>query len=79
MSSGSSPVAIRMTLTALPITSAGRRSPLGPRGIQPSPGVDYDELRQIVWRELLASVVANLDFRVPFAEKLYVALHRCLG
>jgi hypothetical protein len=28
-----SPVAIRMTWTALPITSAGRRSPLGPRGI----------------------------------------------
>jgi hypothetical protein len=32
-SSVSSPVAIRMTLTALPITSAGRFSPLGPRGI----------------------------------------------
>jgi hypothetical protein len=29
----SSPVAIRMTFTALPITSAGRFSPLGPRGI----------------------------------------------
>jgi hypothetical protein len=28
-----SPVAIRMTWTALPITSAGRFSPLGPRGI----------------------------------------------
>jgi hypothetical protein len=27
------PVAIRMTWTALPITSAGRFSPLGPRGI----------------------------------------------
>jgi len=27
------PVAMRMTWTALPITSAGRRSPLGPRGI----------------------------------------------
>src|SRR6266545_5631963 len=27
------PVAIRMTWTALPITSAGRRSPLRPRGI----------------------------------------------
>src|SRR5262249_40572272 len=32
-SSLSSPVAIRMTLTALPITSAGRFSPRGPRGI----------------------------------------------
>jgi hypothetical protein len=28
------PVAIRMTWTALPITSAGRRSPLGPLGIR---------------------------------------------
>jgi hypothetical protein len=28
-----SPVAIRATMTAAPITSAGRRSPLGPRGI----------------------------------------------
>ena len=28
-----SPVAIRMIWTALPITSAGRFSPLGPRGI----------------------------------------------
>ena len=28
-----SPVASRMTWTALPITSRGRRSPLGPRGI----------------------------------------------
>jgi hypothetical protein len=28
-----SPVAILMTWTALPVTSAGRRSPLGPRGI----------------------------------------------
>jgi hypothetical protein len=28
-----SPVAMRMTWTALPITSAGRFSPLGPRGI----------------------------------------------
>ena len=27
------PVAIRMTWTALPITSRGRRSPLGPRGL----------------------------------------------
>jgi hypothetical protein len=27
------PVAIRITLTALPMTSAGRRSPLGPVGI----------------------------------------------
>lgn len=33
-SSASSPVAIRMTLTALPITSAGRFSPRGPRGIR---------------------------------------------
>ncbi|HZZ62326.1 MAG TPA: hypothetical protein VFE63_14335 [Roseiarcus sp.] len=32
-SSGSSPVATLMTLTAAPITSAGRRSPLGPRGV----------------------------------------------
>jgi hypothetical protein len=32
-SSVSSPVAIRMTLTALPITSARRFSPRGPRGI----------------------------------------------
>jgi hypothetical protein len=32
-SSVSSPVAIRMTLTALPITSAGRFSPLGPLGL----------------------------------------------
>jgi hypothetical protein len=32
-SSVSSPVAIRMTLTALPITSAGRFSPRGPLGI----------------------------------------------
>jgi hypothetical protein len=30
---GSSPVAIRMTRTALPITSAGRFGPLGPIGI----------------------------------------------
>ena len=29
----SSPVAMRMTLTALPITSAGRFSPLGPVGM----------------------------------------------
>ena len=29
-----SPIAIRMTWTALPITSAGRRSPLGPLGIR---------------------------------------------
>ncbi len=28
-----SPIAIRMTWTALPITSAGRFSPLGPRGM----------------------------------------------
>jgi len=27
---------MRMTLTALPITSAGRFSPLGPRGIAPA-------------------------------------------
>jgi hypothetical protein len=32
-SSVSSPVAILMTLTALPITSAGRFSPLGPFGM----------------------------------------------
>src|SRR6185437_9888936 len=32
-SSSSSPVAIRMTLTALPITSAGRFSPRGPLGM----------------------------------------------
>src|ERR1035437_802354 len=32
-SSGSWPVAMRITLTALPITSAGRRSPLGPLAI----------------------------------------------
>jgi len=36
-SSVSSPVAIRMTLTALPITSAGRFSPRGPRGMFLSP------------------------------------------
>jgi hypothetical protein len=30
----SSPVAMRMTFTALPITSAGRFSPFGPRGIK---------------------------------------------
>src|SRR5712691_8841957 len=35
-SSGSSPVAIRMTSTAAPITSAGRFSPRGPRGISAS-------------------------------------------
>ena len=33
MSSSISPVAMRITLTALPMTSAGRFSPLGPRGI----------------------------------------------
>jgi hypothetical protein len=33
VSSSISPVAIRMTLTALPITSAGRFSPRGPRGM----------------------------------------------
>jgi hypothetical protein len=33
ISSDSWPVAIRMTLTAAPITSAGRFSPLGPFGI----------------------------------------------
>src|SRR5689334_7140864 len=32
--SSSSPVAIRATLTAAPITSAGRCSPLGPLGIR---------------------------------------------
>jgi hypothetical protein len=35
--SSSSPVAIRITLTALPITSAGRFSPRGPRGNDLSP------------------------------------------
>jgi hypothetical protein len=35
-SSSISPVAIRITRTALPITSAGRFSPLGPFGIQRS-------------------------------------------
>ena len=34
---GRSPVAIRMTFTALPITSAGRFSPLGPLGIKLPP------------------------------------------
>ena len=33
ITSSASPVAIRMTWTALPITSAGRRSPFGPRGM----------------------------------------------
>jgi hypothetical protein len=33
VSSSISPIAIRMTLTALPITSAGRFSPRGPRGM----------------------------------------------
>src|SRR5438132_9208141 len=33
LDSSTSPVAIRMTWTALPITSAGRRSPFGPRGM----------------------------------------------
>ena len=36
-SSGSSPVAIRMTRTAAPITSAGRFSPRGPLGIMQPP------------------------------------------
>ena len=42
----SSPTAILMTLTALPITSAGRRSPLGPMGISDVPVLWYsrDEL-----------------------------------
>jgi hypothetical protein len=33
-SSASSPVAMRMTLTALPMTSVGRFSPSGPIGIR---------------------------------------------
>jgi hypothetical protein len=37
ISSVSSPVAIRMTLTAAPITSAGRFSPRGPLGIGGQP------------------------------------------
>jgi hypothetical protein len=41
-SSSSSPVAIRMTLTALPITSAGRFSPPGPRGIESIPSSNND-------------------------------------
>src|ERR1043166_6395303 len=37
ISSASSPVAMRMTLTDMPITSAGRFSPRGPRGIYNRP------------------------------------------
>jgi hypothetical protein len=42
-SSVSSPVAIRMTLTALPITSAGRFWPWGPRGMASSSHIDREE------------------------------------
>jgi hypothetical protein len=42
-----SPVAIFATMMAAPITSAGRRSPLGPRGIVDSPVAGCTE---ILWR-----------------------------
>jgi hypothetical protein len=40
--SSASPVAIRMTWTALPITSAGRFSPLGPRGMSAISDLGYN-------------------------------------
>jgi hypothetical protein len=60
-----SPVAIRMTWTALPITSAGRFSPLGPRGMG-TPG-RFNKHIQLFGQHL----PSDFSDRMPFCDQSF--------
>jgi hypothetical protein len=72
-----SPVAIRMTWTALPMTSAGRFSPLGPRGIKDGPERECDIYRNCPAARRERQRLASFDHEPPADILAYQVNRAC--